>query len=81
MDPGFGGGGEVVDRASLERLWGDEFYDDEDENDEGSNVEEEGDIDDDYGVDYKELLRKEFSNLTLRIKSADEEVCTKGQRL
>ena len=81
---GGGGGGEEADRASLERLWGDEVYDDEGENDDGGSNGEEGEIgnsdddDDDDGVDYKELLRKEFTNLTLRVKSADEEVLTKG---
>ena len=68
-----------VDRSSLERLWGDELYE-EDEEDIEENVirgeinsqEQRGDGDDDG--EALRSIRRECSTLTLRIASAEEEV-------
>ena len=71
-----GGGGEADDRSSLERLWGDELYE---EDDDGDGDIEESDIggDDNSRVRNGEDLlsiRKECLNLNQRILSRDEEV-------
>lgn len=74
-----GGGGGGADRSSLERLWGDELYE-EDEEDIEENVirgeinsqEQRGDGDDDG--EALRSIRRECSTLTLRIASAEEEV-------
>ena len=68
-----------VDRSSLERLWGDELYEEDEEDIEENDMEGEIDSQEQGGdaIDDGEVIRsirKECSNLTLRIESADEEV-------
>ena len=68
------GGGEA-DRSSLERLWGDELYEEED--DDGDIEESDIGGDDNIRVRNGEDLlsiRKECLNLNQRILSRDEEV-------
>ena len=69
-----GGGGEADDRSSLERLWGDELYEEEDDGD-----IEESDIGGDDNIRVRNgedllSIRKECLNLNQRILSRDEEV-------
>ena len=79
-DDRMGAGGGGADRSSLERLWGDELYEEDEEDIEENDIG--GDINSREqsgggGYDDGEVLRsirKECSNLTLRIESADEEV-------
>ena len=68
------GGGEADDRSSLERLWGDELYEEEDDGD-----IEESDIGGDDNIRVRNgedllSIRKECLNLNQRILSRDEEV-------
>ena len=74
-----GGGGGGADRSSLERLWGDELYEEDEEDIEENYMEGEIDSQEQGGdaIDDGEVIRsirKECSNLTLRIESAEEEV-------
>ena len=75
---GAGGGGEADDRSSLERLWGDELYE---EDDDGDGDIEESDIGGDDNIRVRNgggedllSIRKECLNLNQRILSRDEEV-------
>ena len=75
-------GGSGADRSSLERLWGDELYEEDEEDIEENAVGGEIDGQAQSGVggggdDEGEILtsiRKECSNLSQRVESADEEV-------
>ena len=74
-DTAVGGGGEADDRSSLERLWGDELY----EEDDGDGDIEESDIGGDDNIRVRNgedllSIRKECFNLNQRIVSRDEEV-------
>ena len=75
-----GGGGEAADRSSLERLWGDELYEEDDGDGDGDIEESDIGGDDNSrvrnggcGEDLRSI-RKECLNLNQRILSRDEEV-------
>ena len=80
VDDHTGAGSGGADRSSLERLWGDELYEEDEEDIEENDIGGEINSQEQSGGggygdgEVLRSIRKECSNLTLRIESAEEEV-------